>query len=302
MYIWTVFLFASAAVMFYVWAKKIAGESPPPDQRHEVVAFCVLLLFQYPFVFAIERGNTDTVNMLFYTLGAYLFVRRQVWLAGMAAGIAAGFKVSPAIAAFVVTGALLWARSRVGPWTWLRFGGGALTALALTLLIFPADAKIYLFDVLPKYAKELSWTCEHCHSLPSFVGEGYRSYARLLSVGLLAPWVWGAGQAFLRGDNAFAFAGPVAVSTYLQGTSYDYNLITVYPLLLLLFLRAQRINRWALLVFGLFVIAGDRRLFTMPEAKLLTPHLHFVLQLAFLVVAALVVGRPDSEADERAVV
>jgi hypothetical protein len=46
-----------------------------------------------------------------------------------------------------------------------------------------------------------------------------------------------------------------------------------------------------LLVFGLFAIVGDRRLFTAPGATFLTPHLHFVLQLAFLVVTALAVGR-----------
>jgi hypothetical protein len=66
-------------------------------------------------------------------------------------------------------------------------------------------------------------------------------------------------------------------------------------LLLLLFLRALRTDRWSLLVFGLFAICGDRRLFAMPGAKLLTPQLHLALQLAFLVVAALVVARPDEK-------
>ena len=74
MYIWTAFLFGSFAVIFCVWARKICARARPAT-RHEVVAFCALLLFQYPFVFALERGNTDTVNLLFYTLGAFLFVR-----------------------------------------------------------------------------------------------------------------------------------------------------------------------------------------------------------------------------------
>jgi len=127
MYIWTVFLFTSFAAIFWTWAKKIARE-PAHGERHEVVFFCALLLLQYPFVFALERGNTDTVGVIFYTLGAYLFVRRRVWLAGMAAGLAAGFKLSPIIAIFVMTGALLWAWRSVGKWTWLRFSVGALTA------------------------------------------------------------------------------------------------------------------------------------------------------------------------------
>lgn len=76
-------------------------------------------------------------------------------------------------------------------------------------------------------------------------------------------------------------------------TSNDYNLITTFPLLLLLFMKAQQTNRWTLLALGLFAIAGDRRLFTIPNANVLTPQLHFAQQLAFLVVAALVAGRPN---------
>ena len=51
------------------------GRAASATTAHEIVAFCVLLLFQYPFVFALERGNTDSVNVLFYTLAAFLFVR-----------------------------------------------------------------------------------------------------------------------------------------------------------------------------------------------------------------------------------
>ena len=89
--------------------------------------------------------------------------------------------------------------------------------------------------------------------------------------------MWGGARAIARGDMALALAGALAVSTYLQATSNDYNLITTYPLLLLLFLRAQRTNRWTLLVLGLFAIAGDRQLFTIPGATVFTPQLHFTL-------------------------
>ena len=87
------------------------------------MTFCVLLLLQYPFVFALERGNTDTVNVVFYTLAALLFVRGRSWFAGMAAGLAAGFKLSPVIAVIVMTGMLAAAQPPVARWTWLRYGG-----------------------------------------------------------------------------------------------------------------------------------------------------------------------------------
>jgi len=294
MYVWTVFMFGSFAVMFWAWARKIARE-PLAGEGHEVVVFCALLLLQYPFVFALERGNTDTAGVVFYTVGAFLFVRGHIWLAGMAAGLAAGFKLSPTVAVMVMTGALLWAWRSVGKWTWLRFSGGALTAFALTLLVFFRDAKIYLFDVLPRYAKQLSFASPYSHTVPTYVGDAYRNFAGLLSVCLGVAWAWAGKRALARGDAATALAGALAMSTYAQSTSFDYNLMTTYPLLLLLFLRAQRTNRFALLAFGLFAIAGDRRLFMLPNAVVLTPHLHLTMQLAFLVVAALVAARPDED-------
>jgi hypothetical protein len=90
-----------------------------------------------------------------------------------------------------------------------------------------------------------------------------------------------------------AFAGALAVSTYVPRTSFDYNLISTYPLLLLLFLRAQRTNRWALLVFGVFAICGDRRLFDHPHGTLMSPEVHLAIELAFLVVTAVVVARSE---------
>jgi hypothetical protein len=294
MYIWTVFMFTSFGVMFWAWARKIARE-PRHGERHELVFFCALLLLQYPFVFALERGNTDTVAIVFYTIGAYLFVRRQVWLAGMAAGLAAGFRLSPIVAVVIMTGALLWAWRSVGFWTSVKFGGGALTSFALTLLIFFKDAKLYLFTVLPAYAKQLSFASPYGHSLPTYVGDGYRNFARVLAGCLAVAWIWGGKRALARGDAAMALAGALAASTYAQATSFDYNLITTYPLLLLLFLRAQRTNRWALLGFGVLAIAGDRRLFTLPNAVVLTAQLHLTMQLAFLVVAALVAAQPEDD-------
>ena len=94
LYIWTAFVFASFAGVFYLWTRKISRASPLPEARHEVVTFCMLLLVQSPFVFAIERGNTDGVTVVLYTIAAVLPVRRKVWLAGMAAGIATGLAVA----------------------------------------------------------------------------------------------------------------------------------------------------------------------------------------------------------------
>jgi hypothetical protein len=295
MRIWTMFLVGSFVGIFLAWAKHITRERPA-GERYQVVIFCALLLLQFPFVFALERGNTDTVNVLLYTVAAVLFARRRILLAGVAAGLAAGFKLSPIVAIVVMTGALVLARAQVGRWAWLRFGGGALGAFALTLVVFFGEAKRYLLDVLPKYADTITVTREWSHSIPTFVGAYHGKFGMFLGACLVAAWVWAGGRALARGDAAMALAGSLAVSTYIPRTSYDYNLISVYPLLLLLFLRAQRTNRWALLAFGVFAIAGDRRLFAMSGAKIFTPVLHLALEIAFLVVAAVVTADPDERA------
>jgi hypothetical protein len=177
MHIWTVFLYLAFAAILYLWSRRIVREpfAKGEGARHEVPVFCTLLLFQYPFVFAIERGNTDTVAILFFTLGAYWFVRRRLGLAGVAAGLAAGFRLYPAFAVMVVTVGLLLAavRSkdrRVARWGWLRFGGSALGAFGATLLVFPGDSLIYLRNVLPAFAKTFTFACEFSHSVPTYVG------------------------------------------------------------------------------------------------------------------------------------
>jgi hypothetical protein len=257
------------------------------------VIFWALLALQFPFVFALERGNTDTVGVLLYTLAALLFVRRHVLLAGLAAGVAAGFKLSPILAVVVMTGALFWPQRKIGRWTWLLFSGGALAGFALTLVVFFSEAKTYLFQVLPSYSDTYTPRTIWCHSITSFVGPNRPNFARLLVAGLMGVWVWAGGRAVARGDAAMAFAGSLAVSTYAPRTSFDYNLISVYPLLLLLFLRAQRTNRWGLLAWGVFAIAGDRRLFEHPHSTVFSPDLHLAVQLAFLVTTAVVVARSD---------
>ena len=292
MRIWTMFLIGSFVGIFRAWAKHVTRERPV-GERYQVVIFCALLLLQFPFVFAMERGNTDTVNVLLYTVAAVLFVRGRILLAGVAAGIAAGFKLSPIVAIVAMTGALVLARAPGGP-----VGLAALRRRRAGRL--RADAA----SCSSARRSATCWMC--CRSTPtrsrsrrSGVTRSRRSSAPTTTSSecswapaCVAAWVWAGARALARGDAAMALAGSLAVSTYIPRTSYDYNLISTYPLLLLLFLRAQRTNRWALLAFGVFAIAGDRRLFSFSGAKVLTPGLHLALELAFLVVAAVVTAHP----------
>jgi hypothetical protein len=85
-------------------------------------------------------------------------------------------------------------------------------------------------------------------------------------------------------------AGLLAMSTYFGGIANDYALITTYPLLMLLLIRARTTGRYGLLALGLIAIVGDRAFFAAKDAHILTPGLHLALQVAWLVLVAIEVG------------
>ncbi|MDP9037132.1 MAG: DUF2029 domain-containing protein, partial [Myxococcota bacterium] len=130
MRIWTTFVFVAFVGIMFVWTRRIARRPTAAKDDAEVAIFCALLLLQYPFIFTLERGGTDIGALLFFTLGAYAFTRfGPVW-AGCAVGLAAAYKLYPAIAVAVLFVAL--ALTEVGPalaaprrGAWRRFGAAA---------------------------------------------------------------------------------------------------------------------------------------------------------------------------------
>jgi hypothetical protein len=254
-------------------------------------------LFQYPFVFEVERGQTDVVALLFFTAGCYLFTRRKLGFAGALFGLATAYKLYPLFACAIVGLGLLLARrkGRGRPNAdWLRFGLGAFGTFMAVNLAFYSDSKLYFFKVLPQVSAMYTpaWTWVHAHSFTSLVGPDYTPFSWAFCGGVVALWGWATSRAILRDDVPMALAGALAPSTYFSAFTFDYNLVTIYPLLLLLFLRARQIDRWGLLAFGLVVVVGDRQSFANPEAAIFNPTMHIAMQLAFLAVAAIAVAQP----------
>jgi hypothetical protein len=99
---------------------------------------------------------------------------------------------------------------------------------------------------------------------------------------LLAAWCLASIRVLDR-DPLLVFAGAIGISTYFAGTSWDYNLITTYPLLIVVFVRGtgpdRRAGVLALLVLGLVGILGHRAAFMGSEQAL---RLHLAFQWAFL--------------------
>src|ERR1700730_5401196 len=120
------------------------------------------------------------------------------------------------------------------------------------------------------------------HSVPAFTAP-LSDLSRAIGIGLLVIWCLAAIREIER-DPALIFAGALAISTYFSAISYDYNLMTTYPLLLVLFCRAVQDRSpgfrwtWALLLLGLIAVVGHRGvLATYPLIRL-----HVKLQLVWL--------------------
>jgi len=296
MRVWTPFLLLAMLGVLYAWVRLIAR--PRWDSRYwEIPIFCGLILFQYPFVFELERGQTDVVALVFFTAGCFCFTRRKLWLAGALFGLATAYKLYPLFACAIITLALLLAKPKRGPRfnaDWLRFGFGAFGAFMAANLAFYSDSKLYFFTTLPKVSAMYTpaWTWVHAHSFTSLVGPDYSPFSWVFCAGMVGLWAWAASRAIMQGEDGLALAGSLAPSTYFAAFTFDYNLVTIYPLLLLLFLRARRCDRWGLLAFGSFVMFGDRQTFANPEAAIFNPTVHITLQLAFLTVAAIAVAQP----------
>jgi hypothetical protein len=293
--IWTRVSVLAMGLVLYIWARWMAPRVA--DRSWETLIFGGLMLFQYPFVFEIERGQTDVVPVVLFTVGALWFTRKKYALSGAMVGLATAYKLYPVFACIVVTIGLFlaWLKSdRRGAANWLRFGASAVGGFVAANLPFLSDAKLYFLKVLPgvsrAYIPATDWV--YAHSYSSLAGPQYAAFSWAICAGFVALWGWAAGQAILRDDAPLALAGGLAISTYFSAFAFDYALVTTYPLLMLLFLRARVTDRWGVFALGLFAIFGEHQIFSDPKADFLNPTTHVMVQLAFLAVAAVAVARP----------
>jgi hypothetical protein len=303
MQIWSVFQLFAFAVVLYAWVRRVVGVRRGASSTREWVIFSALLLVQFPVAFALERGGSDVWAVVFVTLAALSLVRHHYALAGAALGVATAYKLYPAFTcAVIVLGLLIanWSqplRSRER-WRFVLVGASAFGAFLVVSLLFYSESKLYFTKVLPGFADTLMMPGTIGHSIGALTS-GYPRFGMLLMGLLVVVWAWAAARAFQRADIAAGVAGALAISTYFQKTSWDYNLVTTYPLLVVMFLRAQKDQRWGLLALGLIAIVGERELYGTPGMGILTPHFRIGLQLAFLVLSAIVVaaGDPQQERD-----
>jgi hypothetical protein len=299
-WIWASFI--SAVLLWAAWAWSRPEPKALGPGRWPALAFGVLLVTQYPAAFAIERGNNDTFVVLLWTAAVALHLADRRFLAGCAAGLAAAAKLYPAVSCGVLVAGLAGAafrgyRDPVRRGAALRLGSGMLLAPVLVTLLFFTQTRHYLERVLPTFAAHLPAESLYSHSVPATLGPA----ASTVSAILILAWCV---ASFLRLERAPVeiYAGALAVSTYVAGTSFDYNLVTVYPLLIVLVARAldeapapsgagrAPLASWLVLALGLVAVTVHRGWFGQRAA------LHVALQIAWVVAAALLAAmrRPET--------
>ncbi|MCL1594889.1 MAG: glycosyltransferase 87 family protein [Actinomycetia bacterium] len=247
----------------------------------------LLLLVQFPFVFALERGQSDIIPVVLWTVTVILFVRSRYVLAGGAAGVAVAAKIFPAIAlAVVVVGAV-----RMNWRVVVLITLGSMVGGLLVSVLWPGDTIRFLTIVLPGLSKVINPLTLISHPLRALAAP--YALVTVLGIALFGSWAIAAWRQ-LSSQPLLVFAGALAISTYFSGISYDYNLITTYPLLLLVAARAldaESSLAWSIAsVASIITIVAGRGLFT--------PSVQLLLQVVTLVAIAWLTALDGSKGDQ----
>ena len=291
-FVWTRLVPLSAGAL--LWAAAVLGGVflatlawvPRARRGLPAVLLVGLLMFQFPTLFAMERGNNDVLVLVLWTVSMMMYVSGRVGWAGFAAGVGVALKLYPGFAAAVVGLGLMW-------WAWhdrsarralLVFATGGVIAVAAAGILFFDQTTLYLSDEFTRLVATKPPLSTWTHALDNIAPAGN---AWLLSLPLLAVWIVASARR-LAVDPTLVFAGALALSTYFSSVSYDYNLITVYPLLVILFVRFLAVPRdkltLVLLLLGLISVVGDRDLFSVSATAM---QVHIALQWLWLVSVGL---------------
>ncbi len=296
-FIWTRALSLEAAyavwVAFTVVATVAALAMWVPASRRDgsMLLFAGLLLLQFPMLFQIERGNSDAIPLLLWSVSAWLLMAGRAGWAGLVAGLSVLLKLYPAFAVVVVLAGLLAKprRGRLLERRLVRYCAGGLVAVALLGLPLIGQTIDWLDLQMPSLLSHRSELNAGVHELHLIAPDGQ---AWLLSMPLLVVWSL-ASHRLLAEDPALVLSGALAISTYFANVAVDYNLITTYPFLIVLFIRAtSRVSNLAtvaLLVLGLIAIIGHRGLFILGDGEF-GALLHIWLQWVWLMAAGIAVA------------
>lgn len=238
-YIWTIVIFLTLLFSCRFWIKTYF-------RKRETYLFLILLLLQFPSVYAMERGNNDIFVVAFWTLLFYFWNKKKYFIAGLFGALSFLFKLYPAFSLLLIGIYILidiiQKKQLLKPWkhTPSRFVFGALFGIIAGFFLLYEQNRHYFFEILPQWSSARQPQDVSAHSLYSLLPNVKNAvyYFQLL---LLLSWIY-FGKKIFNKDAPLALAGALAYCTFYPNISNDYNFVTLYPLWTLLFVKAFQNN------------------------------------------------------------
>lgn len=243
--IWSSFIliciFAATWILAFL-VQRMGGSNVPCSP----IITALLLTSAYPSVFAFDRGNNDVWILLCYSAAAAaLLSGRNLWV-GLMVAVSVMLKLYPAplavACAFIALTTLMRNRARALSLLLGLIGGIAVVLVPLfdayRFFVFEHYPKTTSYDIIPGSALD--------HSL--VVSYGHVGMAIGLLLWIAAVVVWTRSELGLDPSKSrqsrilLSFCYLAALCTYLfpRTESFDYNLITAFPLLICLAYTAVR--------------------------------------------------------------
>ena len=223
-YFWSALIILTIMSLPYLWLKK-------QSHKFNLVYFAIgiITLIQAPSYFALERGGTDIAFLIPWMFATYLALKERWILAGIFMAAAALLKLYPVMAIMPIM-----LRLFIDDKNKIKFLKCCMVITVTVLINFALDWhlwKTFISEILPIETKYSIGTNAIGHSL---IGP----FPKLFVYPLMILFWFLYAQVFALKNNwskKFTFAGVLAMSTYFNNHSFDYNLITAFPFIYLCF-------------------------------------------------------------------
>lgn len=258
-YLWTALIILTIVGAPFFWLNKRANKFTVL-----YLGIGILSLIQAPSFFALERGGTDIIFLIPWMIAAYLGLKNKWFISGVFMALATFFKLYPVMAIIpIAMGLFLDNKNKI---KFFKLG----SAVALTVIIvFALDWhlwKTFVLDILPNETKHHIGTNAIGHSL---IGPFSKLFVYPI---MFFFWIQYAKVFALKTEwsKKLAFAAVLGMSTYFNGHSFDYNLITVFPFIYLCFelyfdqespLKGNPHVMWGILILCLTIFGPANYLF-----------------------------------------
>ncbi len=256
-YFFIILYVISFLAIIYIWS----------DKNIPSILFGLGLFITLPSLFLMERGNSDLFITLAWSLGYFFYSRKKHWKAGFFIAFSVFAKLYPVYGLIVLSGNLI--RNFVKNVDVVK---SFIVSTLIILFITPYLWFIYIFDVLPKWMNSSLPLMNITHSLKALPSGGGFLFLVILLLWFLASYK-------VNPKNiGIIWSGCLAIATFNNGVSYDYNLVTFFPFAIFMFNYLRKSDHIILEILFLTAcsfVFGSRSLFD-PSALYLNSRVYFL--------------------------